>query len=333
MPMHLQPILKPLVVTAEREAGSVNAVASGADSSIHTVPAAPEDGSQSDLAGGGGLAGGRNVLQDISMDVTFSVMARRRIRRQLGGVRKPVLPGLTRALWIFLYLGIGVGFVGLQGGFSDVEVRIEIFSSTSSFVFFTLILMIVRLTLRPDPHGDQRPVPTDKRVARCGALQVWVALKSYTVVRLCLAWLLVGTGLVLVISSKPDSGSGSGGRPAPGIPFLPLFDWGSVRRTPLSTRHTPHATRHTPHATRYTPHATRHTLHATRHTPHAPRATRHTTSVHERVYALGFACRLSQSTQQVVIAIVTLVMITITCVLWFGVFYVYPSLVICMEVA
>jgi len=235
MPMHLQPILKPLVVTAEREAGSVNAVASGADSSIHTVPAAPEDGSQSDLAGGGGLAGGRNVLQEISMDVTFSVMARRRIRRQLGGVRKPVLPGLTRALWIFLYLGIGVGFVGLQGGFSDVEVRIEIFPSTSSFVFFTLILMIV-----------------------------WVALKSYTVVRLCLAWLLVGTGLVLVISSKPDSGSGSGGRPAPGIPFLPLFDWGS-------------------------------------------------------------------STQQVVIAIVTLVMITITCVLWFGVFYVYPSLVICME--
>jgi hypothetical protein len=173
------------------------------------------------------------------MEVTFSVMARRRLRRQLGGVRKPAMPGLTRALWIVLYLGIGVGFVGLQGGFSDIEVlRVSIFSKPTSFLFFALNLMIV-----------------------------WVAIKSYTLVRLCLAWLLVGTGLVLVVGSPPDSGSGDSGQLSTGgIPFLPLFD-----------------------------------------------------------------AAVGSSTKQVVIAIVTLVLITITIVLWFGVYYVYPPLVVCME--
>ena len=39
-------------------------------------------------------------------------------RRQLGGTRKPTLPTLVKGIWILLYLSIGVGFVGLQGGLS-----------------------------------------------------------------------------------------------------------------------------------------------------------------------------------------------------------------------
>ena len=189
----------------------------GSIQALHESPEPPIDASET------------GIPARIDIETTFNAMARRRIRRQLGGTRKPALPNLTRAFWIVLYMSIGVGFVGLQGGFGDLELRVSIFRSTPTFVFFVLIVMVV-----------------------------WVAMGSYAVVRWCLTWLLLGTGLVLIIGNPASSGT-SAVHP---LPFAPLFEWGE-----------------------------------------------------------------DPPTQQVVIAVVTLSLVTMTLAVFFGFFYIYPMLV------
>lgn len=151
--------------------GPLNAIKQtllGAEHSGELVPDDVHDALQ--LQGLHALSLGRIV----DIEPTFSAMAQRRLRRQLGGRRKTPMPNLFRAMWIIAYMSIGVGFVGLQGGFADLELRVSIFKSTPTFVYFVLILAVV-----------------------------WIAMRTYAVVRWCLAWLLCGTGLALIIGDQP----------------------------------------------------------------------------------------------------------------------------------
>ena len=141
---------------------------------------APTNTTTATTAAGGSPSSGTTLLSPdtllhFGVVPTFTVMTRRRLRRRLSGIRQPQLPTLERICWIALYLGIAIAFVLVDSqGLDNIDVRLQVLEKPTTLLFFGLILTFM-----------------------------WIAMGKTSVVRWCLCWLLVGTGLLIVVGGEP----------------------------------------------------------------------------------------------------------------------------------